>query len=237
MTVLTVKSLVAGYDKVAVINDIDFAVPANGKVALVGSNGAGKSTLVKAINGLVSSTSGSIVWDGQQLEGLPPATRTRAGIATVPEGRLLFPDCSVCDNLLAAATFPRARVDRDARLDSIMTLFPRLRERSRQRVGTLSGGEQQMVAIGRALMTKPRLLILDEPSIGLAPRVVGEIFDALTELTDTGLSLLLVEQNVELSLRFVDYGYVLQQGRITVAGSAAELAGDPQLRAAYFGAQ
>jgi branched-chain amino acid transport system ATP-binding protein len=235
MTVLSVQSVSAGYGDVVILRDITLTVETGARVALVGSNGAGKSTLVKAINGLVPLCAGAIGWDGAQIGSQAAAARTRAGIATVPEGRMLFPDLSVTENLLAASTFPRARARREQSLEQTLQLFPRLRERAGQRVGTLSGGEQQMVAIGRALMTCPQLLILDEPSIGLAPKIVNEIFDVLSDLSAQGLSLLLVEQNVTLSLQFADDAHVLQQGRITLSGKADALAQDPQVRAAYMG--
>lgn len=235
MTALCVAGVTAGYGDVAIIRDISLDVAAGARVALLGSNGAGKSTLVKAINGLLPLRAGQVGWNGEQVGGAAAAARTRAGIATVPEGRLLFAECTVRENLMAASIFPRARTRRAETFEQVMQLFPRLRERAAQRVGTLSGGEQQMVAIGRALMTRPQLLILDEPSIGLAPKVVGEIFDALGDLSDRGLSLLLVEQNVALSLQFADVAHVLQQGRITLSGQADVLAGDPQVKAAYLG--
>ncbi|MFC3051922.1 ABC transporter ATP-binding protein [Kordiimonas pumila] len=235
MSILSAQNIAAGYNKVEIISDISLNVETGSKVALIGSNGAGKSTLVKAINGLIPISAGHLLWDTVPVQTVKAAMRTRAGIATVPEGRHLFPECSVLENLTAAAIFSKAKEKREESLENIMKLFPRLGERSAQRVGTLSGGEQQMVAIGRALMTQPQLLILDEPSIGLSPRIVGEIFEVLGELSKTGLSLLLVEQNVELSLRFVDYAYVLQQGKITLSGPANDLLDDKKVRAAYLG--
>jgi branched-chain amino acid transport system ATP-binding protein len=235
MSDLKVQGITAGYGKVDVIRNISFDIPKGQRVALVGSNGAGKSTIVRVINGLLPARTGAIEWSGKPIQAVRAAARTRAGIATVPEGRLLFSDCTVTENLIAAATWGEAKAVREESLDYVGTLFPRLRERSDQIVGTLSGGEQQMVAIGRALMSKPQLLILDEPSIGLAPKVVAEIFEVLGALTATGLSLLLVEQNVQMSLRSVDYGYVLRQGEIVVSGSAAELLDNPQVRKAYLG--
>lgn len=235
MSELTLKDVTAGYGKVNVVNRVSIVIPEGGRVALVGSNGAGKSTIVRTINGLIPLRSGELRWDGVDIGALQASARTRAGIATVPEGRLLFPDCTVTENLVVASTFGDAKRRRQQSLDHVFALFPRLRERAGQRVGTLSGGEQQMVAIGRALMTRPRLLILDEPSIGLAPRVVSEIFAVLGELTRTGLSLLLVEQNIQLSLRSVDYAYVLRQGGMVREGPAATLLDDPEVRAAYLG--
>ncbi len=235
MTALVLDKVSAGYGRTDVIRGIDLVIPAGRRVALVGSNGAGKSTVVRTINGLLPLRGGALTWDGASIGGLRASHRTRAGIGTVPEGRLLFPDCTVTENLTAAGTFGEAKIRREEGLAGVYDLFPRLRERAGQRVGTLSGGEQQMVAIGRALMTRPRLLILDEPSIGLAPRVVAEIFEVLGDLTRTGLGLLLVEQNVRLSLRSVDEAYVLQRGEIVLHGSAERLLDDPQVRAAYLG--
>lgn len=235
MSRLGLVEVAAGYGKANVIRGISLTIGGGERVALVGSNGAGKSTIVKAINGLLPTRVGSIEWDGQDLGAMKASDRTRAGIGTVPEGRLLFPECTVTENLVAASTFGIARANREEGLSRVYGLFPRLRERSGQRAGTLSGGEQQMVAIGRALMTRPRLLVLDEPSIGLAPKVVAEIFEVLSALTKEGLSLLLVEQNVQLSLRSVDRAYVLRQGEIVLSGAASDLLDDPQVRAAYLG--
>ena len=235
MTALVLDRVATGYGKVDVVRDISLSIPSGRRVALVGSNGSGKSTIVRAINGLLPMRAGSITWGGAPIGSMRASHRTRAGIGSVPEGRLLFPECTVTENLVAASTFGEAKVHRAEGLDSVYALFPRLRERAAQRAGTLSGGEQQMVAIGRALMTRPRLLVLDEPSIGLAPRIVAEIFEVLSTLTATGLSLLLVEQNVQLSLRSVDEAYVLRQGEIVLHGTGADLLDDPQVRAAYLG--
>lgn len=235
MSKLLVSSVSTGYGKVDVIRDVSIAIMPGQRVALVGSNGAGKSTLVRAINGLLALRAGTVTWDGRPIGAMKPAHRTQAGIATVPEGRLLFPECSVRENLVAASTFGAARDMRDTTLEEVFSLFPRLRERASQAAGTLSGGEQQMVAIGRALMTRPQLLILDEPSIGLAPRVVAEIFEVLGRLSATGLSLLLVEQNVQLSLRSADHAYVLRRGEMVLDGPAAEVLADAGVRRAYLG--
>ncbi len=177
----------------------------------------------------------TIEWEGASIDSLGAPQRTRAGIATVPEGRLLFPECTVLENLIAAATFGEAKVHRAQSLETVFELFPRLRERARQTVGTLSGGEQQMVAIGRALMTRPRLLILDEPSIGLAPKVVAEIFDVLGRLAQSGFSLLLVEQNVQLSLRSTDYRVRATPGPDRVLRRERRAVGSPGSEARLFG--
>ncbi|HEX5651259.1 MAG TPA: ABC transporter ATP-binding protein [Steroidobacteraceae bacterium] len=217
------------------IRGISLEIAVGQRVALVGSNGAGKSTIVRVINGLLPVRSGRVEWDGASIGATSASRRTRAGIATVPEGRLLFPGCTVLENLTAATTFGEAKAHRASSLDFVLHLFPRLRERSRQMVGTLSGGEQQMVAIGRALMTRPKLLILDEPSIGLAPKIVAEIFEVLDRLSGTGVALLLVEQNVQLSLRSVGHAHVLRQGEIVFSGAADALRDHPEVRRAYLG--
>ena len=235
MSTLLVSNVSTGYGKVNVIRGVSLAIRPGQRVALVGSNGAGKSTLVRAINGLLPLRAGTVAWDGRSIGTMKPAHRTRTGIATVPEGRLLFPECTVRENLVAASTFGVAKEKREASLDEVFTLFPRLRERISQVAGTLSGGEQQMVAIGRALMTRPQLLILDEPSIGLAPKVVAEIFEVLGRLSSTGLSLLLVEQNVQLSLRSADHAYVMRQGEMVLDGPAGDLLADAGVRRAYLG--
>jgi branched-chain amino acid transport system ATP-binding protein len=235
MSTLKLLNVSAGYGKADVIRGIDLEIAAGQRVALVGSNGAGKSTVVKVINGLLPARRGRVEWDGASIVEMPASHRTRAGIATVPEGRLLFPSCTVLENLAAAATFGDAKIHRAGSQESVFALFPRLKERAGQLVGTLSGGEQQMVAIGRALMTRPRLLILDEPSIGLAPKIVAEIFEVLDRLTGTGVSLLLVEQNVQLSLRSVGHAHVLRQGEIVFSGAAGALLEHPEVRRAYLG--
>jgi branched-chain amino acid transport system ATP-binding protein len=235
MSALRLKNVCTGYGHISVVRGIDLDIAAGQRVALVGSNGAGKSTIVRVINGLLPLREGRVEWDGASIGSLGASQRVRAGIATVPEGRLLFPDCTVLENLTAAATFGDAKAHREQSLATVFELFPRLRERSKQTVGTLSGGEQQMVAIGRALMTRPRLLILDEPSIGLAPKIVAEIFDVLGRLAQSGFSLLLVEQNVQLSLRSTDFAYVLRQGQIVFSGESGALLDHPEVRRAYLG--
>ncbi len=225
----------AGYGRISVLHEANLAVASGQKVALIGSNGAGKTTLVKAINGLLPVSAGTVKWDGTDIAALSAQVRTRARIATVAEGRQLFPDCTVQENLAAASTYGEPKRRRDETIEYVLTLFPRLRERAKQRAGTMSGGEQQMLAIGRALMSLPCLLILDEPSIGLAPKVVGEIFEVLGQLCDGGVTLLLVEQNVKLSLETVDYAYVLRQGRIVLEGPSEQLLGNDEVRIAYLG--
>jgi branched-chain amino acid transport system ATP-binding protein len=235
MPALRLVDVSAGYGEVEALQQVSMRVDAGSSVAIVGSNGAGKSTLVKSINGLLTIRSGQVLWQGENVSGWPGHKRTLSGIATVAEGRLLFGDLTVAENLAAASQSGEARRRRPESLDLVFRLFPRLRERQHQQAATMSGGEQQMLAIGRALMTLPKLLVLDEPSIGLAPRVVGEIFQALATLKKSGMALLLIEQNIELSLRSVDYAYVLARGRVVEEGAAQTLLASPAINEAYFG--
>ncbi len=229
------RDLQAGYGDVRVLAGVSFAVAPGEIVALVGPNGAGKSTLLRAVVGLLPLRGGTIRWEGRALEGLPTHRIVEAGIALVPEGRRLFARMTVEENLLLGAFAPRARAERQAGLDQVFALFPRLAERRRQLAGSLSGGEQQMVALGRALMSRPRLLLLDEPSLGLAPRVVEAILGTLREIRQAGLGVLLVEQNVPASLALADRAYVLERGRISLEGPGAALLADPHVRRAYLG--
>lgn len=204
-------------------------------VALVGGNGAGKTTLMKCIAGLIAPTGGSIVCQGATLTGRSPDAAVAAGVVLVPEGRMVFPRMTVLENLLLGGINPRARPHRAANLDVIFTLFPRLRQRQAQFARTLSGGEQQMLAIGRGLMAMPDILILDEPSLGLSPIMVKETFRALRSLNRTGLTILLVEQNVRLSLAISARGYVLENGRVVLHGPSDTIGADPAMRKAYLG--
>ena len=208
-------------------------------VALIGANGAGKSTLLRAIAGLLGPAAGRVTLDGQDVTGRAPEAILRAGAALVPERRRIFGDLTVLDNLeLGGYALPRGREFRrglEAGVDAAYTLFPVLRQRRRQLAGTLSGGEQQMLAIGRALMSRPRLLLCDEPSLGLAPLVVQEIMKLLARLRETGTTILLVEQNARLALRFADRAYVLEVGRVALSGASADLLANDQLKAAYLG--
>jgi branched-chain amino acid transport system ATP-binding protein len=237
---LSVRNLCAGYGKVQVLHGIDLEVPRGKLVTLIGSNGAGKSTTMRAISGMIRPTAGAVALDGQDITGLPSHRVARAGVAHSPEGRRVFPTLSVRDNLMLGA-FPRLAFARGQRgavaadLERVLDLFPRLRERSRQAAGTLSGGEQQMLAMGRALMLSPRVLLLDEPSMGLAPRLVADVFATLERLRGEGVTMLLVEQFAVAALRVADYGYVLENGRIRVEGEAARLRDDPGVQAAYLG--
>jgi len=234
---LAVKGLHAGYGRSPVLHGVDLEVAAGEMVALIGSNGAGKSTLLKAIVGLANVTSGSMTYDGARVSQARPERLVRAGLALVPEGRLLFGSMSVRENLELGA-FGAAGGRRSAvatGLVRVHELFPVLAERSAQPASTLSGGEQQMLAVGRALMSGPRMLLLDEPSLGLAPRVIGEIFTALGTLRAQGVTVLLVEQDARLALKHSDRGYVMRTGRIELTGPAQTLLQDEAVSRIYLG--
>jgi branched-chain amino acid transport system ATP-binding protein len=235
MALLDVTGLRAGYGDVPVLQGIDLSIAAGSITALIGANGSGKTTLLRTISGIIPAEAGTIHYDGQDIIGMPPQDIVRAGLVQVPEGRRLFPDMTVLENLLVGSSSPAARRRRDANLALVLDLFPRVRERKAQFAGTLSGGEQQMVAIARALMASPRLLLLDETSLGLAPIVVDEIFVAVRRLAAQGLTILVVEQNTALALEVADHGYVLEQGHFAMQGAASSLAADPRVRRAYLG--
>jgi len=235
MALLDVKGLCAGYGDVPVLRGIDLSIAAGSITALIGANGAGKTTLLRTISGIIPTGAGTISYDGQDIVGMPPQDIVRAGLVQVPEGRRLFSEMTVFENLLVGSSSPVARPKRDENLAMVLELFPRVRERRAQRAGTLSGGEQQMVAIARALMASPRLLLLDETSLGLAPIVVDEIFVAVRRLAAQGLTILVVEQNTALALEVADHGYVLEQGRFAIQGPAPNLMADPRVRQAYLG--
>jgi branched-chain amino acid transport system ATP-binding protein len=232
---LDIRDLVAGYTARDVLHGVDLTVAAGEFVCVMGANTAGKTTLLRAISRLVPRASGALRFAGHDLMRLPAHDLPALGIAHVPEGRQIFPDMSVGENLALGAFAARHAEDVGARMDSVMTLFPRLRERRGQSTGTLSGGEQQMVAVGRALMSRPKLLMLDEPSHGLAPRVIEEMHDAFAAINRGGTTVLLVEQNVALALELATRGYVLESGRITLMGTTAELRTNDAVRAAYLG--
>jgi len=233
--VLEVRDLAAAHGDLAALSGASLGVRAGEIVALVGPNGAGKSTLLQCITGLVRPRAGEIVSEGRDLLALRPHQIVDHGVALVPEGRRLFGQMSVEENLALGAFGPRARREREASLERVYRLFPVLAERRRQMSRTLSGGQQQMVAIGRALMTAPRLLMLDEPSLGLAPRVVGSIFEALEVINRAGVSVLLVEQNVRAALELAGRAYVLEGGRVVGEGTGSDLLADPHVRRAYLG--
>ena len=233
------SGLSARYGPVHALRDVSLEVRAGELVALIGANGAGKSTLLRAIAGLLAPTAGRVAVDGRDVTGQAPEALLRAGVALVPERRRIFRDLTVLDNLeLGGYALPRGREFPGrlaAGVQAAYDRFPVLRQRSRQLAGTLSGGEQQMLAIGRALMTRPRLLLCDEPSLGLAPLVVHEIMRLLATLREGGTTILLVEQNARLALRFADRAYVLEVGRVALSGASADLLADEQLKAAYLG--
>ena len=232
---LVLRDVHAHYGRVEVLHGISLEVPPGAIVTLLGANGAGKTTTLKVISGLLRSASGTITYDGEALGRLRPDRVVRRGIALVPEQRELFAEMTVRDNLVLGAF---ARHDRDAirqDFESVLALFPRLRERLRQSVRTLSGGEQQMVAIARGLMTRPRLLLLDEPSLGLAPRLVEEIFETIVRINKDGTSILLVEQNANIALEVAQYGYVIETGEMRLEGPAQELRQDPAIQESYLG--
>ena len=235
MALLEVAGLCAGYGDVPVLRGIDLSIPAGSITALIGANGAGKTTLLRAISGIIHAEAGTIRYDGIDIVGMPPHDIVRAGLVQVPEGRRLFPDMTALENLLVGSSSPVARPKRDENLAMVLDLFPKVRERSAQLAGTLSGGEQQMVAIARALMASPRLLLLDETSLGLAPIVVDEIFVAVRRLAAQGLTILVVEQNTALALEVADQGYVLEQGQFAIQGAASSLMTDPRVKQAYLG--
>jgi len=233
---LEVRDLSVAYGKVEAVHGVSLTVAAGSIVSVIGPNGAGKTTLLAAIMGTLAS-SGGIVYDGQPINRLTVEQRVGAGLVLVPEKRELFGSMKVADNLMLGA-FARLRAgDRNAlrALDDVYARFPRLRERMHQDAGTLSGGERQMLALGRALMAKPRLLMLDEPSLGLAPLVVREIFGIVAALKATGVSILLVEQNARAALEVSDYGYVLETGDCVIEGPSADLAANPRVAASYLG--
>ena len=234
-TLLRVDGIEVGYGDLTAVRDVSLEVREGEAVALIGANGAGKTTTLRAVSGLLPLRRGRIEFEGQRLDGLGPAEIVARGIAHVPEGRQLFPTMTVRENLELGARTRVARAARVETLERVFELFPRLRERSVQLAGTLSGGEQQMCAIGRGLMSRPRLLMLDEPSLGLAPVLVKAIFEDLGRINGQGLTLLLVEQNVLRSLHLAHRGYVLENGRMTLSGPRDDLLASGHIKQAYLG--
>ena len=231
--ILQVQGLTVRYGQVQAVRDVSLSVPQGAVVVLLGANGAGKSSTLNAIAGLVPC-GGSVTLDGKPLAGLPAEDIVRRGLSLVPEGRRMFPSLSVADNLhLGGATHARGTA-LAARVAAELERFPILRERYHQQAGLLSGGEQQMLAIARALMSAPRLLLLDEPSLGLAPQMVDRVFDLITDLREQGITILLVEQNAERALEIADHAYVLQSGQMVLSGTGADLAQDDSVRHAYL---
>ena len=232
---LEIKDLHVSYGGIQALRGVSLNVPDGKIVTLIGANGAGKSTLMRTISGLVKAQSGSILWNGQELLGKPIDQIVSSGIAMSPEGRRVFADLTVLENLKIGAYLRKDKAETEKDLEWVYSLFPRLKERSWQSAGTLSGGEQQMLAVGRALMSKPKLLMLDEPSLGLAPIVVREIFDIIRTVNQQGITVLLNEQNANMALKVADYAYVLETGTLTLSGTGAELLTNEQVKAAYLG--
>jgi branched-chain amino acid transport system ATP-binding protein len=235
MSLLTVKDLKVSFGGIEALKGISFSVEEGAIVTLIGANGAGKSTTLRAISGLVRPAAGTIHYAGEPIGGMDTQKIVEKGIALVPEGRRVFPNLTVLENLLIGAYMRtgKSAIDRD--IEHVYHLFPRLKERHWQLAGTLSGGEQQMLAVGRGLMSRPKILMMDEPSLGLAPMVVRDIFSIIRTLNQEGITILLIEQNANAALRAANYGYVLETGRITLTGTGQELLENQQVREAYLG--
>ncbi len=232
---LSVKNLHVSYGGIKALRGVDVDVPDGKIVTLIGANGAGKSTLLRTISGLVKAESGSITFNGTELLGQKIDKICSAGIAMSPEGRRVFADLTVVENLRIGAYLRKDRAEIEKDIEMVYSLFPRLKERSWQFAGTLSGGEQQMLAVGRALMSRPKVLMLDEPSLGLAPLIVQQIFDIIKEINKTGVTILLIEQNANMALQVADLAYVLETGSIVLKGSGQELLNNESVREAYLG--
>jgi branched-chain amino acid transport system ATP-binding protein len=232
---LSVENVYAGYDKADVLQDVSLTVAAGSITCILGSNGSGKSTLIRAILGLTPPRRGRVLFDGDDLAGMPTHRVVATGIACIPEGRKVFPKLSVVENLRLGA-YQERDADRIAgRLEQVFEIFPRLAERAAQLAGTMSGGEQAMLSIGRGMMGEPRLLLIDEPSLGLSPLLVKENFNVIRRINELGITVLLVEQNVHQTVAIAQHGYVLSQGRVVASGTAKELAENAEVREAYFG--
>lgn len=232
---LEVCNLSAGYGDVAVLRDVSFAVAGGAITAMIGSNGAGKTTAMRTTAGLLPARSGQIYFAGQELTAASPSERVEAGLALIPEGRLVFPEFTVEETLRVGAYCMRARAGAAERMAQMYSLFPRLHERRRSLAGSLSGGEQQMLAIARGLMSAPRLLLLDEPSLGLAPTVIEQLFSIIVAIARSGVAVCLVEQDVQLSLEVADYAYMLENGAIVLEGPARELLSSDSIKTSYLG--
>jgi branched-chain amino acid transport system ATP-binding protein len=232
---LEVKDLNVRYQELRILQEVNVSVKDGELVSIIGSNGAGKTTLLKAIAGLLKVTTGKMLYNGMEITRLPPHERARLGIVSVPEGRRLFPYLTVTENLELGAYSPRARAKSKENMKFVFSLFQRLQERKGQQAITLSGGEQQMLAMGRGLMASPELMLLDEPSLGLSPILTGEIFDVIRKLRENGFTILLVEQNAIRALELSDRTYVLENGSISIQGASRELLSDDRVRKAYLG--
>jgi branched-chain amino acid transport system ATP-binding protein len=232
---LSVENITVCYGQMKALREVSLEISTGQMVALIGANGSGKSTLLNAISGLITIAGGKINWEGQPLNGLSPDKVCRKGIVQVPEGRKLFPAMTVEENLIMGAYHPKVRTQAQESLQKVFSIFPRLSDRRRQFAGSLSGGEQQMVALGRALMAKPRLLMLDEPSLGLSPKAAAEIFDIIKGLNNEGMTILLVSQEVMQTLAITTYGYVLENGVLVLQDSCDLLREDPKVKTSYLG--
>jgi len=235
-TLLRVEGIEVGYGDLTAVRDVSLEVREGEAVALIGANGAGKTTTLRTISGLLKASGGEVLYQGQPITNLPAHRLVKLGIAHVPEGRMVFANLTVLENLMMGAFLVRTKAAIAQELASVFGIFPRLKEREKQIAGTLSGGEQQMLAIGRALMSKPNFLMLDEPSLGIAPLLLQKIFDKIVEINrQRGITILLVEQNANLALEISRHGYVLETGRIILQDSSAKLRENPQVRSAYLG--
>ena len=234
-TMLKIENLFVNYGGINALRGISLEVQDGEIVTLIGANGAGKSTTLRTITGLVKAASGSVIWNGEELIGKSIDTIFKSGIAMVPEGRRVFSDLTVLENLQIGAYLRKDREEIDKDIEWVYSLFPRLKERYWQYAGTLSGGEQQMLAVGRALMSRPKLMMMDEPSLGLAPLVVQDIFSIIKEINKQGVTILLIEQNANMALRIADRGYVLETGQISMTGTGMELLNNESVKAAYLG--
>ena len=232
---LQLKQISSGYGDIPIIKGLSLEVNSGSITALVGSNGAGKTTLMKTISGLLPVMDGEIFLDGEPISGTMPHRRVGLGLSLVPEGRLVFPEFSVEENLKIGAITPRAQPDRTARAEEMFELFPRLKERRDQAGGTLSGGEQQMLAIARGLMSAPRMLLLDEPSLGLAPNIAKFLFEMVVRVRESGVTIFIVEQDIRSTLEIADHGYVIENGQIVTEGLGSDLLVDEAIKTAYLG--
>ncbi len=232
---LSVENLETGYGELQILWGISLSVRKGHLTTILGANGAGKTTLLRAITGILPAWRGKVIFKGEDITRLSPHSRAAKGLVMVPEGRMIFPEMTVYENLEMGAFTKRAREDMQHSMEHAFTLFPRLKERLSQKAGTLSGGEQQMLAIARGLMAKPEVFIFDEPSLGLAPKLVIEVFEIIQRLKEEGITMLLVEQNVHLSLAISDYAYILAEGKLVMEGTGEELEQSDEVRKAYLG--
>ena len=232
---LEIRGLLSGYGQVTILHGVDIDIAPGSITALIGANGAGKTTLMRTLAGLIPARAGSVRFEGREIVDLPTHRRVDGGIVLVPEGRLVFTLLTVEQNLRLGGIAPRARDGIEDRMETVFGKFPRLRERRRQLAGSMSGGEQQMLAIGRGLMARPQVILLDEPALGLAPIMVKQVFSTIEDLRRDGYTVLLAEQNSRLALEIADFAYVFQNGRVQLAGTGAELSKSPEVRRAFLG--